>query len=112
MKRKILISPGFGAGWSSWNSGEVAKYMLTCHPIIDFLENGGKFSSRDCDDCITMHPLLLQLQKDCLEKFGEDHVCVLGARDLEVMEVDGRVRIHEYDGAEHIEEEGTYTGWM
>lgn len=106
MTRKILLSPGFGAGWSSWNSGETAKYMLTYQPIIDFLEHGGKFPSTEGDK------LLTQLEQECKEKFDEDYVCVLGADDLTVITVDGLVRIHEYDGSESFETKGSYDGWM
>lgn len=102
--RKILYSPGFGAGWSTWNSGEVAKYMLTYQPIIDALERGEKMSEE--------HPAVKQLVAECKEKFGVDYVCVLGADDLRVREVSGRVRITEYDGNERVEEEGEFEGWM
>jgi hypothetical protein len=105
--RKILISRGYGAGWSTWNSGEVAKYMLTYQPIINFLESGGKFKDDNRD-----HPLLVQLKEECLEKFGEDYVCVLGADDLDVETVSGRVKVSEYDGSEDYEEENAYDGWM
>ena len=108
MKRKILYSPGWGAGWTTWNHDpRVKEYMLTYQPLIEFLEAGGKID-RNGDD----HPLLVQLQKECLERFGVDYVCTLGARDLEVKEVSGRVRIEEYDGSESVEEEGEYSGWM
>ncbi len=115
MKRKILVSPGYGAGLSSWNRGEVAKYMLTYQPIIDYLESGGKFTYVQCGGFLyekETHPLLLQLQKECLEKFGVNYVCVLGARDLVVHEVNGLVRIEDYDGDESVEEQGEYQGWM
>ena len=104
MKRKILVSPGFGAGWTTWNSGETAKYMLTYQPVIDALENG--------EELTDSHPAIEQLKEDCRLMFGEEYVCVLGMRDLEVVEVSGRVRIHEYDGSESYEEEGHYDGWM
>lgn len=115
MSRKILYSPGFGAGWSSWNSGETAKYMLEYQPIIAFIEAGGAFTQRDLGDNSTKyvprHPLLKQLQDECRERFGTDHVCVLGADDLEVMTVAGRVMIEEYDGSESVVEEGD-ENWM
>lgn len=108
--RKILYSPGWGAGWSTWNSGEVGKYMLTYQPIIDFLEAGGKFTEAHAHG--EPHPILDQLQKECAERFGESYVCLLGADDLKVATVKGRVRIHEYDGSESYEEEGEYRGWV
>lgn len=105
--KKILISPDFGAGWSSWNDGEVGRYMLTYQPIIDFLEAGNSFAYEDCHGKDiggkATHPLLIQLQKECMEKFEVDHVCVLGAEDLVVTEVSGLYRIKEYDGSESIE---------
>ena len=102
--RKVLISPGYGAGWSSWNTGDVAKYMLEYAPIIAALERGEKMS--------TEHPAVLQLEKDCKEKFGRDYICVLGADQLKVCEVKGRVRINEYDGSESLEKEGEFEDWM
>lgn len=102
MKRKVLISTGWGAGWSSWNSGETAKFMLTYQPIIDFLEAGNKFARDDRGDLQGngVHPLLKQLQKDCLEKFGNTYVCILGASGLHVETVYGQIKIEEYDGYE------------
>jgi len=94
--RKILISPGYGAGWSTWNSGQTAKYMVDYQPIVEFLEAGGSFTGDDEEN----HPLLDQLRAECLEKFGEEYVCVLGAGDLVVVEVDGPVHVTEYDGYE------------
>ena len=108
--RKILYSPGWGAGWSTWNSGEVGKYMLTYQPIIDFLESGGKFTDGHAHG--ESHPILDQLVKECAERFGDAYVCLLGADDLKVATVNGRVRIHEYDGNESYEEEGTFEGWV
>lgn len=107
--RKILYSPGYGAGWTSWNTSnpDVEKYMLTYAPIISFLENGGKF--KDSEDS---HQLLVQLREECKNKFGEDYVCTLGAGQLKVKSVSGRVRINEYDGFESVEEEGEYSGWI
>lgn len=103
MSKKILISPGYGAGWSTWNDGKIREYMLTYQPIIDFLESGGKFSYEECHEKGKIHPLLVLLQTDVKLKFDEDHVCILGAVDLIVETVDAPFRIREYDGAEHVE---------
>lgn len=117
--RKILYSPGYGAGWTTWNDGNVANYMLTYQPIIDFLEAGNHFSDADMRTSgargdaayLPLHPLLRQLREECKEKFDKDYVCVLGADGLRVVTVSGRVRLHEYDGSESYEEEGEYEGW-
>ena len=113
MSRKILYSPGFGAGWTTWNHDpKVKAYMLTYKPIIKFLEGGGKFTNADCHEGKKLHPILKQLQQECKKKFKEDYVCVLGADDLKVISVAGRVRIEEYDGSESIEEEGEFSNWL
>jgi len=109
--KKILVSPGFGAGWSTWNSGDVAKYMLTYKPIIDYLESGGRFPDITHIKEKDMPPLLKQLQLECKEKFGEDYVCVLGADDLVVKKVKGKFIINEYDGCESIQTVED-TNWM
>jgi hypothetical protein len=104
-ERKILYSP-FGAGWSTWNNGnkEVAAYMLTYQPIIEALEKGEKLHNT--------HPLVLQLQQECAEKFNTTHIWVLSADRLKVATVKGRVRLFEYDGSESFEEEDSFTDWM
>ena len=118
MTRKILYSPGFGAGWTTWNSGDVAKLMLEYAPLIEALERGEAIYDNRVHDykneTVTgdAHPALLQLEADCLSKFGADYVCVLGADQLRVATVSGRVRIEDYDGNESIEEEGEFSGWM
>ncbi len=90
--RKILYSPGHGAGWSSWNSGESAKYMATYLPIIEHIEAGKPVTTE----------LLEQLQRECAEKFGDEYVCVLGADQLKVWTGVGPVKIDEYDGSESV----------
>jgi len=114
MTRKILYSPGFGAGWTTWNDGEVAKYMLTYQPIVEFIEGGGSFKDRECSDLpgYQLHPLLARLREECAEKFNAEHVCMLGADGLQVMEVDGDVRIEEYDGSESVITRQSDSGWM
>lgn len=104
VKRKILISPGYGAGWSSWNTDRrgVAEMMLTYQPIIDFLEAGCKFTEDDCDSrSQPQHPLLEQLRGDIRTKLGVDDACFNAAKRLKVETVWSGVEIREYDGNEH-----------
>ncbi len=104
--KKLLVSPGYGAGWSTWNSGEVGRFMATYQPIIEFIESGNRFNQDEIGrwGSNETHPLLQQLIAECQEKFGVDYVCVLGADDLEVAIVDDntQVRIEEYDGYESL----------
>jgi len=102
---KVIISVGYGAGWSSWSGGEVARYMLTYQPIIDALESGKVVEKND--------PLVIQMQKEISEKFGEDYVCVLGAgEDLRVVYADPPFRVDEYDGFEGISSPGDASDWI
>ena len=83
---KVLISPGYGAGWSTWEGAGLA----TDTRIIDAFERG---VSRE-----EMH--------DLCEELGYGDVYMGGFEDLVVEEVPaGTVfRINEYDGYESIEE--------
>jgi len=126
MSRKILYSPNFGAGWTTWNTGlpiEAQRYMLTYQPIIEAVERGesiepdGHWSVENGGEQSFsrgggIHPLLEQLGREMHEKFGVTSACFLGADGLRVAEVDGEVRINEYDGSESIEERGEYHGWL
>lgn len=126
--RKILYSPGFGAGWTTWQSNrDLAKFMLEYAPLIDAIERnepgirveptivrdaqppvGIVLGAYVFDAC---HPVIVQFARECLEKFGE--VPYMGGLDgLTVATVSGRVRLHEYDGSERYEEEGDFEGWM
>lgn len=96
---KILYSPGFGAGWSTWahsDKPEFVKFMLTYPPLIEAVENGEKL--------VPYHPALRQFLAEAKEKFGEDYVYCGGADQLAVAEVSGPFRVDEYDGSESIVE--------
>ena len=95
--RKILYSPGWGAGWVSWARGSVEfkRFMLTYEPLITALETGKGFDAA-----------LEQFERDAKEKYNEEPY-LGGARDLEVATVHGRVQITEYDGNESYVEEGS-----
>jgi hypothetical protein len=105
MSKKILVSPGYGAGWASWNTypAGLGKFVAEYQPVIDYLEAGNSFERcRDNDDYIAKYDVLSQLTLDAHEKFKTDYVCLLGAYDLTVVNIpDGsRYRIDEYDGSE------------
>jgi hypothetical protein len=105
---KILYSPGYGAGWSTWSSGEIAELMLTYQPIIDAIEAGeplweGNLYYFD-ESKIKYHQSILDLKKEAKEKFGVNYVCIAGIDQLKVMEVFGEVEITERDGFEFVEE--------
>jgi hypothetical protein len=110
VKRKVLYSPGYGAGWVSWASGskEFKQWMLTYQPIIDFLEAGGDGSDLENHE----HPITKQFLKEAKERFGEKSVYMGGADDLQVAEVEGEVYIEEYDGFESLKFRYDSDGWL
>lgn len=93
---KILISPGYGAGWTTWLNGskEFREWALTYPPFIKALENGEKLD----ENCY----LAKQFAEDAKNFFNEEHVYFGGLDQLVVREVNGTFRINEYDGSESI----------
>jgi hypothetical protein len=92
--RKILYSPGFGAGWSSWISAP-PKFVCEYQPIIDAIERG--------EDLSPSHPAVVQFADECKERYGTDPY-LGGLEDLRIHAVDDgvMVRIDEYDGSESV----------
>jgi hypothetical protein len=84
-KVAVLVSPGYGAGWSTWNQG---------YPEILFDPAMVKLVEQDKKDELRVYVEL---------KYPE--ICKLGMDDLEVQWVrEGKqFRVVEYDGNEGIE---------
>lgn len=97
--RKLLYSPGFGAGWTTWHHGskEEMMFMLTYQPFIDILENKKEIKEKDEE----------KFEEDWKEKFPESYppytggVCNL---TIYYCEDDVLIKIREYDGSESVEE--------
>lgn len=124
-QRKILYSPGFGAGWSSWCHGEREEviFMLTFKPLIEAIETGEPIGwigypvkDRKLLDAENLDTLayyrahcapgspLDQFVVAFAERFGTDDIPHLsGARDLIIAIVDQPFRVTEYDGSESVE---------
>lgn len=81
---KVLISPGFGAGWSTWNTKELA----TDKRVVEAFESG---MSED-------------EMSGYLEGLGYEDVYMGGYSGCEIVEVPKGLRfiIQEYDGHESI----------
>ena len=96
----VLVSPGFGAGWSTWMDDEHAKVLMFSPKIIELVE-------ADKRDEITE-----DLCKELLGLPNKSYVCTLGTHDLEVHWVDTgeAFEITEYDGSEclNIISQGDY----
>ena len=87
---KVLISPGYGAGWSTWCRPELA----TDKRLIELFERG----------CTEKELLDACLEYDLTDAYGGPPYAG-GFEDLEVVEIpNGSLfKIREYDGAEYIE---------
>ena len=87
---KVLISPGFGAGWSTWNQ----KEMAVDKDLINLFEKG----------CTYEEMRQLCIKKGYSSLFGGEPD-MGGFGDLEIEEVpkDYYFKIMEYDGSEYIE---------
>lgn len=121
--RKILYSPGYGAGWVSWggNTTEQKRFMLEYAPFVEILEGGGslkpvdRFDAKDPKYNGQTDPVIRRFIDDWREKFGDASLpCFGGLCDLAIKNVDDGdvVRINEYDGSESIEVRGAFDGWL
>lgn len=92
-KVAVLYSPGFGAGWYTWNDKKML--WLIFHPeLIDLVEQEKLVEAAEL------------AEKIGAELYGqEEYVCTLGSRDLQIawIDEDTLFRINEYDGSESIE---------
>lgn len=90
-KVAVLVSPGFGAGWSTWDTRQ-SDQLLYEPNIVEIL-----LSDKDISE---KHKLI----KDYCEANYKDFYTG-GLRDLDVewLPVGTAFRIHEYDGSESVE---------
>jgi hypothetical protein len=82
----ILISPGFGAGWSTWADDDQREAMLFDSRLVDYVLSHGS-----------------EGLADYAESLGYTGY-MGGAGDVEVewLEPGTRFYVHEYDGSESL----------
>jgi hypothetical protein len=89
---KILISPGFGAGWSTWADDFFKEFMLKDSTLIEMAERGA--SEEEVGSYIR-------------EKYPDDYIYIYtgGWSSIEVVELPSGAlfKVNEYDGSESIE---------
>lgn len=111
--RKVLVSYGYGAGWSSWSgNNQVAQFMAEYGPIIEFLErNGGSAKNLDKNKFNELNRLVEECEEIIKEKF--DNEPYTGGLDgLCVEEVSGPYKITEYDGFEELIQQNDCDFWF
>jgi hypothetical protein len=87
---KILISPGHGAGWSTWADDSVQEFMLKDPTLVAMAER--KAPQQEVDDYI---------KSQC----PDDTIYTGGWRDIDIVELPAGTlfKVNEYDGYESIE---------
>lgn len=88
----VCISPGFGAGWTTWNGDKISPF----EPAVVKMVLEGKRDDITDEWCFK--------NIEGLEEKSGGYVCVLGADGLEIewLPPDTIFRIEEYDGSETI----------
>lgn len=95
-KVAVLYSPGYGAGWSTWNSGTVAHGLLFDSEIVQALLSGDRLGAI------------------AIASVKYPDACLLGGDKLTVgwLPEGTRFEIDEYDGSESIRELSPADGWV
>ena len=83
----VLYSPGFGAGWSTWDHGDYGA-ELVFDPVLATYIDEGKMA--EAESYVAM-------------RFPEAYTGGLEDLCVEWIPVGTDFRIHEYDGSESIE---------
>ena len=108
----VLVSHGFGAGWGTWNSQELA---YDCRVIEFWLAHQN--DRRWMREVERYHPESPEHEEACeffVNELGFDECPYMGGFAncvLEWVPVDARFRINEYDGAESLEIENEGSWW-
>lgn len=85
----VLVSPGFGAGWSTWNR-EFSELLLFHKKFVELVSLGG--ATEEC------------YNKLFADLTGDEYGYVGGCEDLVVEWVKEGTKfwVHEYDGSESL----------
>lgn len=88
--REVLISPGFGAGWSTWSGKEYREFLLFDKGLIELAKR--KATETEVKEYIK-------------EKLGENvYIYTGGWTDVIIVKVedDDKFMVNEYDGSESL----------
>ena len=89
----VLISPGFGAGWSTWADIEYRQDCLFDPWIVDVILNGG-YSQKE---------KLQRIEAHCAVKYPGMYLGGLHDLTVEWVPEGAAFLVDEYDGSESIE---------
>ncbi len=95
--RKVLITPNFGAGWSTGHCSATTREIMRSHaPTIAAVEAGDEITEES--SCIVAMIEEISAAGGDAPYLG----ALRGERKLKVVEVEGPFSIEEYDGCESI----------
>lgn len=88
-KVAVLYSPGFGAGWSTWNSSYVdnTNELIFCPELAKAIDRGAKFQ---------------ELEQIAMRLFPEAYLGGLTDLTIAWISEGTEFEIYEYDGSESI----------
>lgn len=83
----VLVSPGYGAGWSTWAGGGLEKVLMFDRAFVEAAEAG-----------------VTDVEPVVKRRLGSDCVYCGGWRDVEIewLPVGTAFTIEEYDGSESL----------
>jgi hypothetical protein len=89
----VIISNGYGAGWSTWHYGSNREILIFHPKLVELVEN----NQHNVD---TISVILNEL----LDKEEVEHIYLGGVENLKVqwLPEGTKFRIEEYDGAEYV----------
>lgn len=90
----VIISQGYGAGWSTWADTKENQYILTFHPKLVELIESGKVKEMEGAEVARWVESVLGITD--MYFGGWDGLCIRWIAQ------GTRFRIDEYDGAEYI----------
>lgn len=102
-EHEVLISPGFGAGWSSWVYGprEAVIFALTDRKMIAAVKKARRYGLAIPEAAVGDFVARFE------DAFPGQHFYAGGSRDLDVCVVSGPFVVKEYDGSETIQHVST-----
>jgi hypothetical protein len=108
--RKVLYSPGYGAGWSTWNgfNKEQKRWLCEYQPFIDYIEKHGELPRVSKDtwgDEYDVTDLGMQVIRDWKAAFPDSPIPYLGGMKnltIRYLHDNEQYRIEEYDGRETV----------
>lgn len=108
----ILYSPGYGAGWSTWNAGK--DWMLYDPYLVDLVEklNTPEFLDQGpAGPRALFEDIVMEIESYCDNKDGEGYYGGAGDLKIKWMPVGTKFYIDEYDGSESVVTEDSLI-WM